>query len=177
MRNKLYTELVNHRLTLSGLFLALLVQSGFLHAEQAVNAAKAKKEPLTVTLTAQRVVKDSKGKEVFSKADKVKPGDVVEYRASYANVSSVTLSGVMATLPVPKGMIYVDKSANPATTTATVDGVKFEAVPLKRKMKDKAGKEVVQLVPVAEYKALRWALNDIQAGKVKLVSARVNVAK
>lgn len=176
MKNKLDT-LLNYRLALSGIFLTLAVQSGFAYAEQTTAVNAKKQEPLTVTLTAKKVQKDATGKEFFSAADKVKPGELLEYRADYANVSKASLNSVTATLPVPQGMVYVDKTANPATATATVDGVKFEAVPLKRTVKDKAGKEVTQLVPVSEYRALRWALGDIQAGKVKTVSARMNVSK
>jgi uncharacterized repeat protein (TIGR01451 family) len=179
MKNKLNDGLLNYKLVFSGLFLVLAMQSSFVYAEKAaVVPAQAKKtEPLTITLTAQKVLKDAKGKEVFSGAEKVKPGDVVEYRASYANISKAALSGVIANLPVPEGMVYVDKTANPAAATATVDGVKYDAVPLKRKVKDKAGKEVVQLVPLSEYKGLNWSLGNIQAGKTRVVSARVRVAK
>jgi len=177
MKSKVLIESFNYKLMLSGLFLALTLQSGFVYAEQAANVSAKKIEPLKVTLTASKVQKDSKGKEVFAKADAIKPGEVLEYRASYANVSKATLSGVLATLPVPKGMVYVDKTANPAGVMATVDSLNFEAVPLKRKVKDKAGKEVVQIVPLAEYRALRWNLGDIQAGKELTVSARMSVAK
>jgi uncharacterized repeat protein (TIGR01451 family) len=179
MKTKL-NKLLNYGLGLSGLFLALAMHSGFAYAEQAQAAPSTevkKEEPLAITLTAQKVTKDAKGKEVFSKADKVKPGDVVEYGANYANVSEAALNGVLATLPVPKGMEYIDRSANPATVTATLDGVKFEAVPLKRIVKDKSGKEVTQLVPVTEYRALRWALDEIQVKKATTVSARMLVAK
>lgn len=177
MKNRL-NNLLNYRRVLTGIFLALAMQSGFANAEQTEATLTAKKqEPLTITLTAQKVHKDAKGKESFAKADKVKPGDVVEYRAQYANVGKVALSGVMATLPVPKGMGYMERSANPAAVTATVDGVKYEAVPLQRKVKDKTGKEVTQAVPVSEYRALRWSLGEIQAGKAMTVSARMHVAK
>ena len=175
MKNKLHDGLLNYKLVLSGLFLVLVIQSSFANAEQ---SAKAKnKQPLVVTLTANKVVKDASGKEVFSKADKVKPGDVVEYRANYANVSQAGLSAVVATLPIPKGMEYIDRTANPVAASATVDAVKYESVPLKRIVKDKAGKQVTTLVPVTEYRALRWSLGNIQAGKVIAVSARVHVAK
>jgi hypothetical protein len=56
-----------------------------------------------------------------------------------------------------------------------LDGVKYDAVPLKRQVKDKTGKQVTVLVPVSEYKALRWSLGAINAGKVMTVSARVRV--
>jgi uncharacterized repeat protein (TIGR01451 family) len=176
MKTKLYKNVLNQKLLVCGLFLALVGQAGFANAEQAVTAVKAKKqEPLTVTLTAQKVQKDTKGKEVFLKADKVKPGDMVEYKAQYANVSKTELKNVFATLPVPKGMDYVDRTANPAAAMATLDGVKYDAVPLKRQVKDKTGKQVTVLVPVSEYKALRWSLGAINAGKVMTVSARVRV--
>jgi uncharacterized repeat protein (TIGR01451 family) len=176
MKNKVSVERFKYQLMTAGLFLALTAQSGFVNAEQIAGAAN-KQEALKVTLTASKVQKDAKGKEVFLKADKVKPGEVIEYRASYANVSQANLSGVMATLPVPKGMVYIDKTANPMAVMATVDNVKFEPVPLKRQVKDKSGKEMSQVVPIAEYRALRWSLGDIQVGKVLTVSARMSVEK
>jgi uncharacterized repeat protein (TIGR01451 family) len=123
------------------------------------------------------VVLGANKKETFSSADKVKPGDMVEYRAQYVNVSKAVIKGVVATLPVPKSMEYVKDSARPALVSATLDGKLYEAAPLKRNIKDKAGKEVIQLVPLAEYRGLSWSLGEIQAGKSLTVSARMQVSK
>lgn len=156
------------------LLLMFFAWSGLATAEPG-NVAK-KAGSIVITLTAQKVL-NTAGKESFSAADKVKPGDVVEYRASYANVSKVPVSGLSATLPVPKGMEYLKDSARPATVLATVDGKLYQPVPLKHKVKDKTGKEVVQLVPLSDYRSLRWGVGAIPAGKAWLVSARMQVAK
>lgn len=132
-------------------------------------------EPLSATLEAHKIVV-ADGKERVVAASEAKPGDVLEYRATYKNISDKPLKSVMATLPVPAtGVEYLVGSAIPTGVQASLDGAQFAPAPLKRLVKLPDGKPQQQLVPAAEYRFLRWPLGDLPAGASKVVSARVRV--
>ncbi|MBP6896218.1 MAG: hypothetical protein KBC94_17530, partial [Pseudacidovorax sp.] len=78
------------------------------------------------------VVKDERGREKLEEVDGVRPGDVLEYRAVYRNVSKQALKGVAANLPLPEGLEYVARTAQPgkgAQFALKADGA-YEAEPL-----------------------------------------------
>ena len=129
---------------------------------------------VAVELSANRVTK-AQGKEVLVPADEAKPGELIEYRARYRNDGAGAAQGLMATLPIPRGTQYVPGSALPGRVEASVDGRTFLPVPLKRSVKTPDGRTVVQEVPVAEYRALRWPLGTLPSREQRTVSARVRV--
>ena len=135
-------------------------------------------EPLTATLEAHKVLLAADGKEQLVAASEAKPGDVLEYRATYRNISAKPLRAVMATLPVPSsGVEYLPNTAAPAGVEASINGAQFAPAPLKRLVTTQDGKPQQQLVPASEYRFLRWPLGDLPAGASKTVSARVRVTK
>lgn len=129
---------------------------------------------VAVELTAQRITK-AQGKEVLVPADEAKPGELIEYRARYRNDGAGEARGLMATVPIPRGTAYVAGSALPRRVEASLDGHTFAPVPLKRTVKTPDGRTVVQEVPVAEYRALRWPLGTLPSRDQRTVSARVRV--
>ncbi len=129
---------------------------------------------VTVTLAAQRV-SVTNGKETLSPAAQIKPGDLVEYRATYSNAGDQPARQMLATLPVPAGMEFVGRTARPAKLEASLDGRTFAAVPLTRRVKQADGREVVRAVPLAEYRYLRWTLGTLAAKSTRTVSARMRV--
>lgn len=131
-------------------------------------------EPLSATLEAHKVLL-ANGVERFVSADTAQPNDVVEYRTSYRNRSQKTLRGVAATLPVPAGFEYVPNSAG-TDALASLDGKTYAAVPLTRTVKAADGREEVRLVPVSEYRFLRWKLGDLPAGETTTVTARMRMS-
>lgn len=133
-----------------------------------------KNDPLAIELTAHKIV-SKEGKENKIAAEKAKPGDLVEYTAVYANKSSGGLRNLEPNLPIPQGTTYIADSAKPAPAQASLDGVAFKNLPIKRKVKTADGKEVEEVVPASEYRALRWFVGDLPAGKNVTVSARVKV--
>lgn len=156
------------------LFLSIVIFSSLLLTQQIFAAA----EPLTATLEAHKVVVVSNGKETLVAASEAKPGDVLEYRATYRNISQKPLRAVMATLPVPStGVEYLPNTASPASVEASINGAQFAPAPLKRLVTTADGKPQQQLVPTSEYRFLRWPLGDLPAGASKTVSARVRVTK
>jgi uncharacterized repeat protein (TIGR01451 family) len=133
-------------------------------------------EPLSVVLAHQKVAQGADGKETLVKADAAKPGDVIEYQAVYENIGKRPLSRVEATLPVPEGTELLPNSIRPGQAKASLDGVNFQAMPLKRKVKQADGKEVEELVPYAQYRFLRWSVGIMPPGAKAAYAARVKVS-
>lgn len=134
----------------------------------------AQKKTVAVVLTQHKVVKDAQGKEQLLDAASVKPGDIVEYKATYTNNTGKPVSGLVADLPIPEGLEYLPRSAKPGATlvqAATKDAV-FGPEPLMRKA---AAGQKSEPVPYADYRALRWSLGQLPASGSTAVSARARV--
>ncbi len=159
-----------------------LLLSVFVTSAMALNAAAAatsaaSQSQIESQLSANRVETSANGEQLKS-ADKAGPGDVVEYRARYVNKGNSGVNSLVAVLPIPVGATYLngtEKSTNAGTPQASLDSVSFAAMPLKRFVKGAEGKEKQELVPYAEYRALRWNLGQLAAGKEALVSLRVRI--
>jgi uncharacterized repeat protein (TIGR01451 family) len=145
-------------------------------AAMAVPAAWAQKpaEPLESRLVARKVVV-ADGKETLVEAANAKPGDVIEYVATYRNTGKDGLTGLQATMPIPPETEYIPGTARPAQAKASVDGRAFADIPLKRTV-TRNGKQVEEQVPYREYRALRWLAGELGGGKSATFSARVKVA-
>src|SRR6186997_3442361 len=83
---------------------------------------------VSVKLAAHQVVVND-NKESLVAADKVKPGDVIEYQAVYTNNGKAAAQNVAATVPIPNGLALVAESARPAAEQASLDGKAFSAYP------------------------------------------------
>jgi uncharacterized repeat protein (TIGR01451 family) len=131
---------------------------------------------LVNTLSVQLVAPAGDGKERLESAQAAKPGDVLEYTALYKNNTAGTIRNLEATLPVPKGTEYVvGPSTQPTEVRASLDGKSYAPVPLKRSVKLADGKTVEKLVPITEYRFLRWQPKDLGAGRDARFIARVKV--
>lgn len=128
-----------------------------------------------ISLKAQRISVE-RGQEVRVSAHRAKPGDVIEYDATYHNTGSAPVSGVLATLPVPSGLEFIPKTASPQRLEASLDGATYAAVPLTRKVKRADGREEVREVPAAEYRSLRWTIGALAPKQRVHVVARMRVA-
>jgi uncharacterized repeat protein (TIGR01451 family) len=132
-------------------------------------------DPLTNTLSVHRIV-GAAAAETREPASTARPGDVLEYVAEFRNTGSSTARGLSATLPLPAGTEFLPGSQHPANARGSVDGVSFDALPLKRIVKQADGSLREELVPAREYRFLRWPASDLAAGAALSVSARVTVA-
>jgi uncharacterized repeat protein (TIGR01451 family) len=176
MQVKLNTGVSKHRLIVPFLYAMLICQNSYAESGRELAHRKVTPtEPLLITLSSQKVQVGGDGKVTYSKADKVKPGDIVQYSAVYRNRSKSAIARLKASLPIPFGMQYVEKSSRPASVFATVDGIKYEAEPLVRTIKDKDGKGNQVAVPYSEYQSLRWEIGNLEAGKKIEVVARMQV--
>jgi uncharacterized repeat protein (TIGR01451 family) len=134
-------------------------------------------QPVDVRLQAYQVVAASKDSaEKLVPATVANPGDTIEYQVTYQNNGQLPAKAVAATLPVPEGaMAYLDGSAAPKAVQASLDGKQFSPIPLTREV-TRAGKRVIETVPPAEYRFLRWELGDLAPGKAATVTSRMRVA-
>jgi uncharacterized repeat protein (TIGR01451 family) len=137
-------------------------------------AAAQQPNPIESRLEARKVVAAADGKESFAAADAAKPGDVIEYTATYRNASTQAVRNLEATLPIPANTELVPGSATPAGARASLDARAFEPMPIKRKVRRGAA-EVDETVPVGEYRYLRWYPGELGPGKSIAFKARVRV--
>lgn len=136
--------------------------------------AHAQKAPVEAKLEVRKVVRPAGASEAFASGDVVKPGDVIEYVATFRNTTDKPVRNLEPTLPLPEQTELVPGSARPASARASLDSREFAVLPLKRKAVTN-GRETVESVPYREYRALRWPPVDLDAGKSVSVSARVKV--
>lgn len=159
----------------SALFTVALLAAVCLGATP-LSAQTAPKNPVAISLTAQKVTKDAEGKEQLKPADHAMPGEVVQYDALYKNTSSAGVKNLAPTLPIPPGLEFLPETVSPMPAFASVDGRTFAPFPLVRKVTKPDGTVEEQAVPASEYRALRWTVGDLEAGKAILVSARARLA-
>jgi hypothetical protein len=145
-------------------------------AAQKVVTKNAADNPLDIRLERSKVVVVA-GKETLQSASTAKPGEVLQDLATYTNKSNRALSGVEATLPVPANTELMMNSVTPATARASVDGINFFAMPLKRKVKLANGVEVEQVLALSEYRYLRWYPGELGAKQSIVFSAQFRVAE
>ena len=135
---------------------------------------KAAPQPLETQLEARKVVRANDGKEALGPADGARPGDVIEYAATYRNIGKQPLAKLEATLPIPANTEFIPGSARPAAAKASVDGRTFQDPPLKRVIR-REGRDVEEQVPVREYRYLRWYPGALEGGQAVTYTARVRV--
>ena len=126
---------------------------------------RAQDGPVETRLEARKVVR-AEGRESFIPAENVRPGDVIEYVATYRNKADAAVRSLEATLPIPAHTELLPESIKPAGARASLDAASFAALPLKR------GKE---LVPAREYRYLRWHVARLDPRQSVSFSARVRV--
>lgn len=137
-------------------------------------AAWAQSPTVTSQLRAQRVEMLG-GKAVFKPATEGKPGEVLEYSGTYRNGGAAAVDKLLATIPVPAGTTFIAGSAEPAQAQASTDGTRFAPMPLLRSVKQADGSERKEPVPLAEYRALRWEIGTLAAGRSAVASLRVRI--
>lgn len=127
-------------------------------------------------LTVNQVITLTDGKESLRSAAEVKPNDLLQYTTTYTNNGTRPVKNLVASLPIPPGTAWVNASATPRKVTASTDGKVFLALPLMRQIKHPDGHVSEELIPLTEYRALRWAEQVVEPGATYTVSARVRVS-
>jgi uncharacterized repeat protein (TIGR01451 family) len=154
--------------TVKLLAIAFVLAAAPLHAQQP--------GPIDVRLESRKVIPAAEGKESFAPATTAKPGDVIEYVATYRNTARQPISGLEATIPIPGNTEFIPGSARPDSAKASVDSRSWADMPLKRKVR-RDGREVDEQVAVREYRYLRWFPGELGADKSMTFTARVRVVE
>ena len=137
---------------------------------------RADEGPVESRLEARTVTRAADGRESFAPAASARPGDVIEYVATYRNTGARPVSGLEATLPIPANTELVPGSVRPASARASTDAAQFAPLPLKRSV-TRDGRRVEEPVPFGEYRYLRWHVPQLDAKKSVSFSARVRVVE
>lgn len=135
---------------------------------------RADQGPVETRLEARVVVRATDGRESFAPADSARPGDVIEYVATYRNAGDRAVKSLEATLPIPANTELLPGTIRPATARASLDAAQFAAPPLKRTV-TREGRSVEEPVPYREYRYLRWQVAQLEPRKSVSFSARVRV--
>ena len=119
----------------------------------------AQDSPLESSLESYLVVEEG-GEERLMPAEEAGPGDTIEYRLLYTNVSDRTLSGLVVNGPIPDNTRYVADTDNASvnadfTVSAGADD-DFQAEPYVRLVTDENGNQQEEVVPPEDYSRLRW---------------------
>lgn len=146
--------------------LALMACAGFAVAQQS--------GPIETRLEARKVLRAADGKDAFADAAAARPGEVIEYVATYRNTSKQPVKNLEATLPIPPNTEFVPGSAQPASVKASVDAREWATPPLVRKVV-RDGRSIEEQVPVREYRYLRWFPGELGGDKAVSFTARVRV--
>jgi uncharacterized repeat protein (TIGR01451 family) len=163
------TKTLKHLLARTALSASLMAFAG-------LSLAKNETSQVEGVLEQNRVVLQD-GREVLQPADRVSPGDTLQYRVRYSNKGTGPATNLVITLPIPKGLEYAPVASQSAATEASLDGVRFESLPIKRLSRSADGKEALREVPLAQYRALRWQVEQLSPGKTVVFSARARVEK
>jgi uncharacterized repeat protein (TIGR01451 family) len=126
-------------------------------------------------LVAEKLVAAPSGQLSRTKADSVKPGDLVAYTATYRNTGKTAADKLAATIPIPAGTTFVEASTDPAGAQASTDGARFAAMPLMRTVRQADGSTRQEPVPLADYRFVRWDLGALPASGQRAVALRVRI--
>ncbi|MGK8251723.1 hypothetical protein [Moraxella lacunata] len=99
----------------------------------------------------------------------VKSGDILEYQGLFTNNSSERVRSMDVTLSIADGLELVG-GIHPRFPHATIDGSRFVRSPIRANVGGQ-----VQELPLSNYKALRWTLEDIGLGGTSVVKYRAKV--
>jgi uncharacterized repeat protein (TIGR01451 family) len=121
-------------------------------------------------------VRAAGGGEAFAEAREVKPGDVIEYVATYRNAGAAPVRNLEATLPIPAYTALLPGSVRPASARASLDAARFDPLPLKRTV-SRDGRLLEEEVPLREYRYLRWQVRELAPRGSVAFRARVQVVE
>ncbi|OPH37859.1 hypothetical protein B5J93_07635 [Moraxella equi] len=99
----------------------------------------------------------------------IKSGDILEYQGLFTNNSSERVRSMDVTLSIADSLELVG-GIHPRFPHATIDGSRFVRSPIRANVGGQ-----VQELPLSDYKALRWTLEDIGLGGTSVVKYRAKV--
>jgi uncharacterized repeat protein (TIGR01451 family) len=153
----------------------ILVAFLFVVALSTAALAQAKADLVKVDLKQFKVTQVN-GKEDLQAASSFKPGEVIEYVATYHNTGKAAVKNVNGTIPVPVGTEYLPDANLKAPDMAAGADKSYAPLPLKRKVM-RNGVETEELLPYSEYRFLRWNIGQMAPDATAVLKARVKIAE
>ena len=132
---------------------------------------------VSIDLKVYRIDVDTDGNETATEVTETKPGDLLEYRLVCTNTGTNGVTSVYPDLGIPDGTKYMEGTASPAITAASLSlrQKNFQQLPLIRRETLPSGLVVSREVPAEEYRQIQWLLPSLGAGESVTLSARVQV--
>ncbi|OOR90858.1 hypothetical protein B0181_04320 [Moraxella caviae] len=118
------------------------------------------------------VSKDAAGNETLTPVGMNTPiskGQIVEYQGLFTNHGTNRVRKMVATMDIPKGAELVG-NIEPAIAQATMDGGRFVNMPIRVSVNGQA-----QELPLANYKGLRWTIEELGIGATAVVKYRAKI--
>jgi uncharacterized repeat protein (TIGR01451 family) len=131
-------------------------------------------------MSAYLVINDKNGKEDLKKTDSAAPGETIEYVLTYHNTGKQPLSALAVNGPIPSNTKFIQGSNAtkvPHEFNVSIDhGKTWDSEPVRRKQKDKDGKEMWVIIPPSRYTNVQWtAKNPINPGETQTFRYRITI--
>lgn len=121
-------------------------------------------------------VKD--GKELLTNADKVAPGDIIEYQLRYTNKTGDVIKSLKPVLPIPFGTELLENTALPIVTDASItDENSFKAYPIMKEVTLPNGSKTKIKTPASAYRYVRWNTATLENDATSEYKVRVKVVE
>lgn len=118
------------------------------------------------------------GKELLTNADKVAPGDIIEYQLSYINKTGDTIRSLKPVLPIPFGTELIENTAFPVVTDASVsDENSFKSYPIMKEVTLPNGSKTKLKTPASAYRYIRWNTATLENDAKSDYKVRVKVVE
>lgn len=119
------------------------------------------------------VVRQAHGKETLEpvlSSTQIHQGDVIEYRALMTNKGKDRVRSMLVELNIPQGVAFTGVVEPDLGTQASLDGSRFLYMPIRVNVEG-----VVQNVDFADYRSLRWNVEEVGIGATAVVKYRATV--
>lgn len=99
----------------------------------------------------------------------VKSGDILEYQGLFTNNSGERVRSMDITLSIDNGLELIG-GISPKTAQASLDNSRFVRMPIRANIDGQ-----IQELPLSQYKALKWTVEEIGLGATAVVKYRAKV--
>lgn len=141
--------------------------------------AVAQDDTVRSALEAYVVTTAEDGSEIFTPAETIKPGGVIEYRIVYENLTGDSLNNFVVNGAIPESTAFIsdsNRSSVDAAFEVEVDDLGWSTAPAFRTVVSDGGVETLERVPARDYTAIRWQLaGPLGAGESVQSTYRVRV--
>lgn len=152
---------------------------GFALTLLALPASAQVAEPQALVITAENVTASEADRADALKGVSI-PGDVIEYRLTFTNLTEGPVSDVVLNDPIPEGLVFVPGSVTASTADLMVDysidaGLSWSENPVIEV--DVAGESVTRPAPADAYTHVRWTITgEVSPGAQVTARFRARVA-